>query len=126
VQQFTSGSDSRAGQQFLHALAERDFDGIERLFDDNVQFRALTPSDLCEAGNAADAAGWIRAWIDDATGFELIASSTDPVVDRLHLSYRIRLTYDGQPYVFEQHAYCVLDAGRITTMDLVCSGFRPV
>lgn len=126
MQQTTSLTETRTGEQFLHALGERDFDRIERLFHDDVQFRALTPSALREAGNAADAAGWIRAWTGDATEYDLIASSTDHVIDRLHLSYRIQLTYDDQPYVFEQHAYCVLDAGRITTMDLVCSGFRPV
>ena len=86
MQQVIAIIDTRAGRQFLHALAERNFDGIESLFVDDVQFRALTPVDLCEAGNATDAAGWIRAWMGDATEFELIASSAGPVVDRLNLS----------------------------------------
>jgi hypothetical protein len=32
----------------------------------------------------------------------------------------------GDPWkVIEQHLFCALDEGRITALDLVCSGFRP-
>jgi hypothetical protein len=46
--------------------------------------------------------------------------------DRLHLAWRFRLREDGDWFVVEQQAYCDLDGGRITSLSLLCSGFRPV
>jgi len=34
--------------------------------------------------------------------------------------------WPGDPWkIVEQHLFCALDDGRITALDLVCSGFRP-
>jgi len=61
-----------------------------------------------------------------AEQLELMRSISEPVADRLHVSYRLRVRRGGDPWnVVEQHLLCAHDGGRITTLDLVCSGFRP-
>jgi hypothetical protein len=53
-------------------------------------------------------------------------SGSDAVADRLHVSYRLRVRRSGDLWnVVEQHLLCAHDVGRITALDLVCSGFRP-
>ena len=45
--------DERAGPEFAHALAARDFDKLQSLLDPDVEFRALTPRRTWEASGAA-------------------------------------------------------------------------
>jgi hypothetical protein len=113
-------------RSFLDALAVRDFNRIETLFHPQARFRGLTPPALREGTTAAEAAEWIRRWMSDATDYEIIETSIDEMVDKLHLRYRIRLKENGEWFIVEQHAYCTIEDDHITTMDLVCSGFRPI
>jgi hypothetical protein len=53
-------------------------------------------------------------------------SGSDAVADRLHVFYRLRVKKPGNvSKIVEQHLLCVLDANRIDSLDLVCTGFRP-
>ena len=52
--------------------------------------------------------------------------STRNLADRLHVSYRLRVIRPGKPWsLVQQHLLCAHDDGRITALDLVCTGFRP-
>lgn len=44
--------------------------------------------------------------------------------DRVSLSYRFR-THKDRRYVIEQRSYADVVNGKITNLNLVCSGFRP-
>jgi TusA-related sulfurtransferase len=114
-------------QQFLAALAVRDFERVEALFGDGVRFRALVPSGVREGTGASEATGWLRRWFGNADRFELLRSHTDMLADRYLVSYRVRLREEGGWYVVEQQAYLMIDAGdgRIQDVSLLCSGFRP-
>jgi hypothetical protein len=113
------------GERFLAALRARDFDRIQACFDAQVAFQALVPKGIRPGANAEEATGWLRRWFGEADEFQVLASSTDRVADRLHIAYRIRLhRYDGWQ-VIEQHSYCTIKDGLIETMRLLCSGFRP-
>ena len=68
---------------------------------------------------------WLRRWFEEADLFDMQKTNVDVVVDRLHITYRIRLREEGLMYMIEQQAYCVVDDGHITDMKLLCSGFRP-
>ena len=68
---------------------------------------------------------WLRRWFEDADLFDIQKFDLDVVVDRLHITYRIRLHKEGLMQMIEQQAYCSVDDGHITGMKLLCSGFRP-
>jgi hypothetical protein len=108
------------------ALAERDFDGLAGVLATDTRMRALIPPGPVELSGAEPIAARFASWFGDAEGLELDHSGTDEVGDRLHVSYRLRVKRPGDPWkVIEQHLFCALDEGRITALDLVCSGFRP-
>lgn len=122
----TTNDTPDTARNFIDALAQRDFDRIEILFHPQARFRGLTPPALREGVTAAEAAEWLRRWMSDATEYEMFESSIDEMVDKLHLRYRIRLRENDEWFIVEQHAYCTIEDDHITTMDLVCSGFRPI
>jgi hypothetical protein len=113
-----------AAQEFLDALAVRDFDRIQRSFAADVQFRALTPSGLREALGAESAAEWLRRWFGDADQLEMLDSTIEPVGDRIRIAYRLRVREDAWSVV-EQQAFCTIGGDGVEAIDLVCSGFRP-
>jgi hypothetical protein len=114
------------GVTLVAALAERDFDRLAGVLATDTRMRALIPPGLVELSGAEPAAARFASWFGEAEGLELIQSRSDAVGDRLHISYRLRVKRSGDPWkLVEQHLFCALDGGRITALDLVCSGFRP-
>jgi|SRR5581483_2061159 len=110
----------------VKALADRDFWGLVGILAPEVRMRALVPSGPVELNGAEAAAARYAAWFGGATNLELVHAGCDEVGDRLHVFYRLRVDRAGDPTrIVEQHLFCALDAGRITALDLVCSGFRP-
>ncbi len=119
------GQDDTAARRFVDALGRRDFAAVERQLAPDVRFRGLTPPALREADTAGGASEWLRTWFADATEFAVVASSVESFSDRLRISYRIEVVEDDEPSVMEQQGYCTIQDGRITSLDLVCSGNRP-
>jgi hypothetical protein len=114
------------GATLVAALAERDFDPLAGALAPDVRMRALIPPGAVEVSGAAAVAAKFASWFGETEGLELVRSASDEVGDRLHVSYRLRVQKRGDPWkVVEQHLFCALDDGRITTVDLVCSGLRP-
>jgi ketosteroid isomerase-like protein len=122
-----SGSDEelKVGRRFLTALAARDYAGLEACFHADVSFKALVPSGIREGAGPAVTVAWLRRWFEDADLFDIQKMNVDVVVDRLHITYRIRLRKEGLMQIIEQQAYCSVDDGHIREMKLLCSGFRP-
>lgn len=113
------------GTRYAEAVAAQDASAVAACFTPEVEFRALVPSGLRERTGALDAAAMVAGWFADSTELDLVASETDEVGDRLHVTYRFEGVEDGEPYVVEQHLYCALVGGLIARADLLCSGFRP-
>jgi hypothetical protein len=113
------------GDALVAALAERDFDRLAGTLAPDVRMRALIPPGPIDLSGAKPAAARFAAWFGESDGLELVHSGSDEVGDRLHVFYRLRVKRPGDPWkVIEQHLFCALDEGRITALDLVCSGFR--
>jgi hypothetical protein len=114
------------GVILVAALTERDFGRLAGTLAPDVRMRALIPPGPLELSGAEPAAARFALWFGEADGLELVHSGSDEVGDRLHVFYRLRMKRPGDPWkVIEQHLFCALDEGRITALDLVCSGFRP-
>jgi ketosteroid isomerase-like protein len=113
------------GGQLVAGIEARDASAIGACFADDVTFRALIPPGLREREGATDAAALIAGWFADSTELRLIERSVEEISDKLHVSYRLEGIEEGAPYVVEQHLYATCDGGKISKVDLLCSGFRP-
>ena len=113
------------GEAFLQALVSRDFATLEALFLPEVRFRSLVPSGERFGQTAAEATGWLKRWFGGADSLEVLQSSVAMMIDRLYLSYRLRVHDEDGWTIIEQHGFCTVKEGKIANMALVCSGFRP-
>jgi hypothetical protein len=114
------------GACLIAALAERDFPRLAGTLTPDVRMRALIPPGLVEISGAEAAAAKFSSWFGDAEEFELICSGSDPVADRVHVFYRLRVRKPGNTAkLVEQHLLCAVAGSQVNVLDLVCSGFRP-
>jgi TusA-related sulfurtransferase len=112
---------------FVEALAARNYKAIFGALARDVRFRFLIPPGPGEVGGAADVAAKYFDWFGEADEIEVEAVLVDPLPDRLSARYRFLLHEQQGWKVVEQQTYMDLDEqGRITAIDLLCSGFRPV
>jgi len=109
------------GARLVAALAERDFTRLLGTLTPDVRMRALTPPGLVEISGAEATAAKFSSWFGDAEEFELIQSGSDPVADRVHVFYRLRVTQPSDTAkLVEQHLLCTFAGSRIDAIDLVC------
>ena len=94
-------------------------------FTPGIEFRALVPPGLRERTGAEDAAALVVGWFADSTELHLVESQIEEIGDRLHIAYTFEGVENHEPYVVEQHVFCVLTEGVIERAHLLCSGFRP-
>ena len=111
--------------ELVDALGRRDFARVEECLASEVRFRALIPPHLCEANDAASVAGHLRSWFGGADELEMVASVVEPIASRVRMSYRLRLHDEDGWNTVEQQAYCDVVDGRISRIDLLCSGIWP-
>ena len=114
------------GTELVAAIVAGDAGRLEGALAPDVTMRALLPPGPIEVMGAGNVAGKFSAWFGGADQLELVRSQSDPVADRLHVSYRLRVKRPGDDSkLVEQHLLCAHEAGRATALDLVCTGFRP-
>jgi hypothetical protein len=111
----------------VSALAERDFGRLAGTLAPDVRMRALLPPGTVEVSGAQAVAGKFASWFGDMDTLDVIHTGREEVADRLHVFYRFRVERrDDDPTLVEQHVMSALEGGRIATVDLLCTGFRPV
>jgi SnoaL-like domain len=121
----TELSSVEAGFELVAALASRDFPRLAATLAPDVRLRALIPPGPVEASGDGAAAKF-SAWFGDAEELQLVRSERETIADRLHVSYRLRVKRPDDGWkVVEQHLICALEGGRISALDLLCTGFRP-
>ena len=113
--------------RFLDAVGTRDFDAIASCFAEDARLRALVPERLRDEDGPEAIAGRYRFWLARMHSSELVEREHDELLDRERIRYRLRVDdpEDG-PCVMEQEGYATVADGRITALNLVCSGFRPI
>jgi hypothetical protein len=116
--------DSALCDRLVAGIAAQDEAAIADCFAREARFRALIPPGLRERTGAVEAGALIAAWFRDSTVLDLVDTEAAEVGDRLHISYRFTGVEEGEPYVVEQHLFCVVSDGKIECADLLCSGFR--
>ena len=123
MQRFAPVARCCSWRPWPRGTTRRLFDALAR----DVRFRFLIPPGPGEVGGAADVAAKYFDWFGDADVLEVEAVLVDPLPDRLSARYRFLLHEQEGWKVVEQQSYLDVDEqGRITAIDLLCSGFRPV
>jgi TusA-related sulfurtransferase len=123
----TSREPRDVAAAFLNALTARDFTGARAVLAEDLPMRMLVPGGLMSDEGADAAIGWFSSWFTDADPFQVEASSAEEVEGRAVVSYRLRLHKPNGWYLIEQHLMLDLGAdGRVTAIDLLCSGFRSI
>jgi hypothetical protein len=115
-------------ERFVQALAGRDRDELLSVLAPDVDFRGMTPGRFWEAATAEDLVDRVLfSWYEPQDVVEEVLDVTrDWVVDREHVGWRFAVRCPDGKYVVEQHAYVMVDDGRINFMRAMCSGFRKV
>ena len=121
----TAGSQAeRVAEQFVGALVRQDFVGLAACFSPEPRFRALVPRGLREASSPEDSSRYFQGWFGAAARIELVERSSQPMLDRQHMAWRLRVHGASGPRLVEQQVYATVRDGRFVEFDLLCSGFR--
>jgi hypothetical protein len=122
------GNHSDVGREFVRCLAAKDADALATLLSPKIDFRGITPSNEWRATTHAGVLEILfGSWFEPQDHVrEILEVRTEPIADRLHLAYRLRVESEGETYLVEQQAYFDAEDGRIARMSMLCSGFRPI
>lgn len=115
------------GERFARALAAKDAGTLGAILGDSVDFRGMTPGRFWRASAPHEVLDVLLGhWFEPEDHIvELCSVSEGRVADREHVAYRLRVRSGDRPFLVEQQAYFMAEAGRITWMRVLCSGFRP-
>jgi TusA-related sulfurtransferase len=118
-----------AARSLLDALRDRDLPGIAGCFAVDARMRVLLPGGPEQRHGRGAIVDQFASWFASADPFEMTTSTVSVVVDRFHISYGARLGQHGDNttlHLIEQHGFGDATPDGIDTLDLVCSGFRPL
>jgi hypothetical protein len=118
--------DQSTPDLFLAALALRDFERFADCLAPTAQARMLLPRGPEVQSGRGDIARRFEGWFARASEFQVLDSSREHVGPRNRLSWRFRMSRDGQaPEIIEQVAFVDIGPDGISEIDLLCSGFLP-
>jgi 2-polyprenyl-6-methoxyphenol hydroxylase-like FAD-dependent oxidoreductase len=115
------------GQAFLDAVGSRDFEALEALIHPRARMRSLQWDGHLDYVGREDIVDVFRGWYGDLDEHEVISTALSIVGERLHVGYHYRVLrpeHEGHEEV-EQHVYFQVRNGRVLSLDLICSGYRP-
>ena len=112
----------------LAALRDGDFEALETLLAPDVWLRNLLVKQLHESTTAADAVEAFRSWVGSPHGAVMLDCEHRSLANRELLRYRFLVRPVWAPddwHVLEQTGYCRVKDGRISRLDLACTGYFP-
>jgi hypothetical protein len=116
------------GADFVAALTDKDVGRLQELLHPEIDFRAMTPRRVWEAGDPkAVISDVLFRWFEESDEIEALEQlDSDAFADRERVGYRFRVRNPEGRFLVEQQAYLSERDGRIGWMRVLCSGFRPV
>lgn len=125
----TTDARSDVTARFLAALAARDFTAIEQVLAPDVWLRALLVREIREARDATGTVAALREWFAEAEDLDVHALEQATVEGRQRLRWQFVLRPPWAPDVrhrIEQVGYAGVRDGRISRLDLACTGYHPL
>ncbi len=117
------------GERFARALAARDAASLKEVLAPDVDFRALTPDKFWDSHDAVEVVDsiFLSEWFEpDDRILGVLNVDIGEIDARHHVSYRFAVERPDGPYQIEQQAYFDVDAGRISWLRILCSGFQKI
>ncbi len=117
------------GSRYVAALAAKETEALLGIFASEVRFRGMTPGRFWEGSSPADVVeDVLYQWFEPDDIVEAVEHvEVGKLVDRQRVVYRFRVRTADTVYRVEQCAYFDLDDdGRVSRMNVMCSGFRPL
>jgi TusA-related sulfurtransferase len=116
-----------APDAFLSALTARDFVRFAASLAPSAQARFSLPRGPEVRTGRDEIARRFEGWFAPISKFEVLDTSCEPIGARHRLTWRFRVTRDGQPReLIEQLAFVDATVEGIAGIDMLCSGFVPV
>lgn len=123
----SDGGRATAVELLGRAIAGKAYVEIFPLLAADVRFRYLIPPGTGETAGAAEVTAKFLEWFGDTDELRIQSVVAEPLADRTSLRYRFLLREQSAWKQVEQQLYVDVDErGLIATIDLLCSGFRPV
>jgi hypothetical protein len=122
----TSAAIARA---LLLAIVTWDEPRLRSLLADDVWLRAMLVTEVVEEHDPDAVVERFRGWYGTAAGLEVVRATHDTIATREAIAYRVRLRPSWAPeqwHLIEQSGYVRVRAGRVSRLDLVCTGFHPL
>lgn len=118
---------AEAGKELLAGIAERDYERIASCFAADAGFHVLTPKPLLrEHAGPEEAAERYRLWLEPFEAFELLEGDAVEIADRVRVRYLFRGKDPEKGWQLNEHTgYAKIADGRIRSMTVTCTGFRP-
>jgi tRNA 2-thiouridine synthesizing protein A len=113
------------GEEWIHAVIEKDFKHLTRICHPDVSSRLMTPNCIHSLENATDLTQQVEKWFGECDSIEKEQARVAMVGEKLAIFYRLRFEENGAPYTVEQQIFCSLRDGHIDQLMLICSGFQP-
>jgi TusA-related sulfurtransferase len=110
----------------VQALALRDRATLLAHLSDDVVLKALLPRRYVEHSGPTAVADEMLGWFEEVPEIVVRHCEVERVADVWHAGFQFGLLGLAPEHVVEQHAYCTVADGTVTTIRLLCSGFRPV
>jgi hypothetical protein len=118
--------DHATPDRVLAALALRDFVRLADCLAPGAQARMLLPRGPEVRSGREEIARRLEGWFGQASEFVVLDSTHERVGRRNRLTWRLRMSRDGNPLeVIEQVAFVDVGPEGIMEIDLLCSGFLP-
>jgi hypothetical protein len=108
------------------AVAARRFDDVGECLSPRLVSRALLPEGVVDWDGPAPVVEHLQRWFGGDRLAEVVDDHVCEIRSRAHLSWRLRVERADGWHTIEQQAYAdVNEDGRVTVLDLLCSGFLP-
>jgi TusA-related sulfurtransferase len=115
-----------AARQLAAAITARDFRRLSGLLATDALLRYLTPDGSGTAAGPTEIAAKFARWFRGLDTVDVLEVLAERMADRTSLRYRHRTHGHDRWALVEQQLYLDVDSdGRISSLDLLCSGFRP-
>jgi hypothetical protein len=118
------------GEAFLASVSRRDWAMLAATFAPDATFQAVVDNEanpFRTRTGGTDAAAQVARWFDDGDVHEVVAGGVEPLVDRVHIWYRVHNHEPDGWHLVEQHVFAepAADGDGFRRIVLACSGFRP-
>ena len=114
--------------RFLEALGDLDFDRLEECLAADIWFRALLPHGEHTSRTARETAATYRTWFEGTGQSTVLESDHHTMAGREFVRYRFVLKPEWAPeqwHTVEQVGFGRAKEGRLSRLDIVCTGMYP-